>query len=42
VNKYISAGVCASCQASFGSALGTSTVADADANLEDLYLCPGP
>jgi len=42
VTKYIDAGFCAPCQASFAPSLGTDTAADADANLEDLYICPGP
>lgn len=46
VNKLIAAGICPSCVTDAGTtnalALGTSTVADADANLQNVYICPGP
>jgi hypothetical protein len=46
VNKLITAGFCPPCLTDPGPtnalALGTSTVADADANLDDVYICPGP
>jgi hypothetical protein len=42
VNKYVSGGICPPCLASNGPALGPATVATADANLEDVYVCPAP
>jgi len=46
VNKLIAAGICPSCVTDAGTtnalALGTSTVAGADANLQNVYICPGP
>jgi hypothetical protein len=42
VNKFITAGICPPCLVSGGPTLGTDTVAGADANLEDVYICPGP
>jgi len=44
VARYIQAGICPPCLADPPGALGlgTSTVADADANLQEVYICPGP
>ena len=44
VGKYIQAGICPPCLANPPGALGlgTSTVSDADANLQEVYICPGP
>jgi hypothetical protein len=44
VGKYIAAGYCPPCLADPPGALGlgTGTIADADASLEDVYICPGP
>ncbi len=46
VNKLITAGICPACLTDPGPTnaldLGTSTVASADANLQDVYICPGP
>jgi hypothetical protein len=46
LNKYITAGICPPCLTDAGptnaAALGTSTVADGDAQLGEVYVCPGP
>jgi hypothetical protein len=42
VNKYVGSGICPPCLVSNGPALGPATVATANAELEDLYICPGP
>ncbi len=47
VNAYIAAGICPPCLAdpmatTNAIALGASTVADADAQLQEAYICPGP
>ncbi len=47
LNKYITAGICPPCLAdpmapTNAAALGTSTVAAADADLGDIFICPGP
>jgi hypothetical protein len=46
VNKLITAGICPPCLTDPGPTnaldLGTSTVADADTTLQNVYICPGP
>jgi hypothetical protein len=46
VNKLIAAGICPPCLTDPGPTnaldLGPSAIADADASLQDVYICPGP
>lgn len=42
VNRYIAAGICPPCLVSGAPTLGTDTVAGADADLDEVYICPGP
>jgi hypothetical protein len=43
MSKYIASGICPSCiDTASVNALGTSIIADNNANLEEVYVCPGP
>ncbi len=47
VNAYVGAGICPPCLAdpmapTNATALGTGTVADADTQLQEVFVCPGP
>ena len=47
VAKYVAAGICPACLAdpmspTSAESLGASTVADADAQLQEVFICPGP
>jgi hypothetical protein len=43
IGKYITSGLCPACIAGGGgAAIGTSTVSDDNAQLEEVYVCPGP
>lgn len=46
VNRYVDAGYCPPCLTDPGPTnaldLGANTVAEADANLDDVFICPGP